>query len=71
MPVCGNTWMMLKNTRFAKNFEFYGDFKEHYGIYEGCGEGMPFKASSGNKADEAGCCWLKLISLVIFVLRLN
>jgi len=54
MPVCGNTLMMLKDTRFKNNFEFYGDFNTHYGIYEGCGEGCPFDANSG---ESESCCW--------------
>ncbi len=50
--VCGNTWKMLADTRFAKHFEFIGDFSTHYGIFEGCGAGSPFEA----EADEASCC---------------
>ncbi len=54
MPVCGNTYKMLKDTRFEKHFTFYGDFSTHYGIYEGCGGAMPF---SLNETDgEASCC---------------
>jgi ubiquinone/menaquinone biosynthesis C-methylase UbiE len=36
-PVCGNTYNMLKETRFAKHFEFVGDWSTHYGIFDGCG----------------------------------
>ena len=36
-PVCGNTWMMLRNTRFAEHFRFIGDFSQHYGAFDGCG----------------------------------
>ncbi|MFT4666835.1 MAG: arsenite methyltransferase [Patescibacteria group bacterium] len=53
MPVCGNTYLMLKATRFAAHFEFYGDFENHYGIYEGCGGAMPF---SVNEGEEESCC---------------
>lgn len=35
-PVCGNTYNMLKETRFENHFEFIGDFSKHYGIFEGC-----------------------------------
>jgi len=35
MPVCGNTYMMAKETRFAEHFDFFGDFSTHYGIFEG------------------------------------
>jgi SAM-dependent methyltransferase len=41
-PVCGNTWRMLADTRFAAHFRFIGDFSRHYGLFEGCGGGIPF-----------------------------
>lgn len=41
-PVCGNTWRMLKETRFAPHFQFIGDFSRHFGLFEGCGGGLPF-----------------------------
>ena len=53
--VCGNTYMMLNDTRFAKHFEFYGNFDTHYGIFEGCGGAMPFSADGGNTGD-VSCC---------------
>lgn len=53
MQVCGNTFMMLNETRYKENFEFFGDFSTHYGIYEGCGENSPF--SSALESEEA-CC---------------
>lgn len=53
-PVCGNTWSMLKDTRFAKHFEFIGDFSRHYGIFEGCGTALPFEISADSGA--APCC---------------
>ncbi|GAA6190700.1 methyltransferase domain-containing protein [Phaeobacter sp. NW0010-22] len=52
-PVCGNTWMMLKDTRFAAHFEFIGNFDTHYGIFEGCGGESPFLQESGS---EVSCC---------------
>lgn len=52
-PVCGNTWSMLANTRFAPHFEFIGDFSTHYGIFEGCGDLSPF-AVGGDTG--ASCC---------------
>ncbi len=52
-PVCGNTWRMLHETRFAPHFDFIGDFSRHYGIYAGCGGGLPF---DDNKADASACC---------------
>jgi SAM-dependent methyltransferase len=53
-PVCGNTWHMLKGSRFAAHFEFSGDFSRHYGLFEGCGGGLPFDESAGG--DAAPCC---------------
>ena len=41
-PVCGNTWRMLADTRFAPHFDFIGDFATHYGIFPGCGTSIPF-----------------------------
>ncbi|MDP2282663.1 MAG: methyltransferase domain-containing protein [Pseudohongiella sp.] len=54
-PVCGNTWRMLHDTRFAAHFEFIGDFSKHFGLFEGCGGGLPFDiTASGNTS--AACC---------------
>ncbi len=52
MTVCGNTFKMLKETRFAKHFEFFGNWDTHYGIFEGCGGNMPF--SEGG--EDGACC---------------
>ena len=30
-PVCGNTWRMLRETRFAPRFDFIGDFSRQFG----------------------------------------
>jgi arsenite methyltransferase len=54
-PVCGNTWKMLKDTRFAPHFEFIGDFSSHYGIFAGCGTTMPYNVTSQGAAP-AACC---------------
>lgn len=54
-PVCGNTWRMLHDTRFARHFEFIGDFSKHFGIFEGCGVGLPFDAGATGEA-AAACC---------------
>lgn len=40
--VCGNTWHMLHSTRFAQHFDFIGNFDRHYGIFAGCGGGLPY-----------------------------
>ncbi|GAB5436432.1 methyltransferase domain-containing protein [Falsiruegeria mediterranea] len=52
-PVCGNTWMMLHDTRFARHFEFIGNFDTHYGIFEGCGGDSPFNQEPGTTVS---CC---------------
>jgi len=56
--VCGNTWRMLKDTRFAEHFEFIGNFDRHYGIFEGCGGGLPFATSTASTGSDepASCC---------------
>ncbi len=54
-PVCGNTWRMLKDTRFAEHFTFIGDFDQHFGLFEGCGTSIPFDAVS-SLSDGAPCC---------------
>lgn len=54
--VCGNTFLMLKNTRFREYFEFIGDFKEHFGIFPGCGNDNPFESLHLDKNNEIGCC---------------
>lgn len=52
--VCGNTWRMLKDTRFAPHFEFIGNFNRHFGLFVGCGGGLPF--DEGQQAGVAACC---------------
>jgi arsenite methyltransferase len=52
--VCGNSWKMLAETRFAPHFDFIGDFSRHFGIFEGCGGGLPFDV--GKEAQSASCC---------------
>ncbi|TVP52007.1 MAG: methyltransferase domain-containing protein [Halomonadaceae bacterium] len=63
-PVCGNTWQMLADTRFAEHFTFIGDFSTHYGIFAGCGTDLPFAGTTtpatATAADTSGgggsCC---------------
>jgi len=55
-PVCGNTWRMLAETRFATHFDFVGDFSTHYGIFPGCGTAIPFATGAGAPASESGGC---------------
>lgn len=57
-PVCGNTFRMLKESRFSPFFEFYGNRNTHLGIFPGSGTKMPFsQASCGdNEVVNTGCC---------------
>ena len=57
-PVCGNSWLMLAETRFAEHFEFIGNFDQHFGVFEGCGGSSPFEGKTGDAADAepASCC---------------
>jgi SAM-dependent methyltransferase len=56
-PVCGNTWRMLADTRFAPHFDFIGDFSRHYGIFAGCGTSIPFASGGASPtAGAAGAC---------------
>lgn len=54
-PVCGNTYRMLSESRFAPHFEFFGDTQSHYGIFKGCGIDLPFSQTEG-AAPAASCC---------------
>jgi len=55
-PVCGNTWRMLKESRLARHFGFFGDFSRHFGIFEGCGTAMPFATTDDGGATSGACC---------------
>lgn len=56
-PLCGNSYRMLHDSRFAPHFDFIGGFERHYGIFPGCGQSVPFDNQfpeySGN---DGGCC---------------
>lgn len=54
-PVCGNTWRMLKDTRFESHFEFIGNFDRHFGIFPGCGGALPYDKQATD-AQQASCC---------------
>ncbi|MDX1780810.1 MAG: methyltransferase type 11, partial [Thalassovita sp.] len=53
-PVCGNSWKMLADTRFAEHFTFIGDFSTHFGIFAGCGGDHPFTDTTADASD-CGC----------------
>ena len=55
IPVCGNTWRMLFDTRFLPHFSFHGDWNTHYGIFAGCGIDLPFATNRSTSA-AASCC---------------
>lgn len=55
-PVCGNTWRMLNETRFAPHFDFIGNFGQHFGLFEGCGSSIPFDVSGNASSGGGGCC---------------
>lgn len=55
-PVCGNTFRMLNESRFAPYFEFIGDWSTHYGIFPGCGTSSPFGQDAQEIATSGGCC---------------
>ena len=58
-PVCGNTWRMLHETRLAPHFQFLGEGTTHYGLFPGCGGGIPFDEPDQpgpETAGRSGCC---------------
>lgn len=55
-PVCGNTFRMLKESRFAPHFDFIGDFSRHFGIFPGCGTAMPYSEEKTAPASTGACC---------------
>ncbi len=58
-PVCGNTYRMLAESRFAPYFEFIGDASRHFGIFAGCGTALPFgnaQQPAWRADDSSGCC---------------
>lgn len=55
-PVCGNTWRMLRETRFRPHFDFFGDMSTHYGIFADCGTALPFDTGADDSTPTNGCC---------------
>lgn len=59
-PVSGNTYRMLKETRFRDYFDFYGSWETHYGLFPDCGSSIPFldkgAGDQGNTGNVGGCC---------------
>jgi len=57
-PVCRNTHMMLYDTRFRRHFDFVGEAKVHFGLFEGCGSRIPFASAAPANGSGTGesCC---------------
>jgi len=55
-PVCGNTWRMLADTRFAPHFDLIGDFSTHYSIFPDCGTAIPFATRTFAASKSGSCC---------------
>ncbi len=55
-PVCGNTWRMLQESRFALHFDFHDGDGTHYGIFPGCGTALPFEADDSSEETSGSCC---------------
>lgn len=55
VPVCGNTFQMLYESRFRKAFYFKGDFSEHRGFFD-CNKPNSNSASFGDNCSGPGCC---------------
>jgi len=54
--VCGNTYRMLHETRFAPHFEFIGNWDTHYGIFENSDTNIPFDDNQKMQDAACGCC---------------
>ena len=56
-PVCGNTFLMLSQSRFSEHFDYLGDFEKHFGIFENCGTSIPFDKKNATTSDiNNSCC---------------
>ena len=54
--ICGNSWRMLAETRFAEHFDFHGDFDRHFGIFPDCGGAFPYQAPAVGAEAAGACC---------------
>jgi len=54
--VSGNTWRMLKDTRFNAHFEFIGNFETHHGISPDGGANIPFQVPTAAIPARGNCC---------------
>jgi len=53
VSVCGNTYQILKGSRFLEHFEFSESFDQHQGIFKQGDSSLPF---SEDKKETGGCC---------------
>lgn len=53
VSVCGNTYRVLKGSRFSGHFEFTGNFEQHSGIFNQGESTLPFLEKA---AKSGGCC---------------
>lgn len=59
IPVCGNTYRLLKQSRLSEHFELFGDFSHHFGEFrrETMELAFDISAVSGHNASQSkGCC---------------
>ena len=52
--VCGNTYLMLNQSRLRKHFDFAGSWDTHHGLFEGCSS-SPFEFSDTTSTQDS-CC---------------
>jgi SAM-dependent methyltransferase len=53
VAVCGNTYRILKGSRFSNHFEFLGNFEQHNGLFNQGESSLPFSEKAANSG---GCC---------------
>jgi arsenite methyltransferase len=51
VKVCGNTYLMLNQSRYKDHFEFTGDFSNHQGLFDACGSARPYAEQT-----KVSCC---------------
>lgn len=56
LPVCGNTALILKQSRFGRYFQITGDMKVHYGPFPGCDTGPILSDDADPCGAGTGCC---------------
>ncbi len=54
-PICGNTALMLSDTRFGRHFKVTGSFDNHLGPFKDCG-GVTTKIEDSPDSTDTGCC---------------